>query len=153
MVSNGSRSYGGAQVVSTIFKVAAVLLIVGGIISAISVAHNNSVVGSQNTGGDVVGILGGTVFGAAAVLFFAYVLDLLLGIQQNTIRATVAPSSLSAPVIQRGVHVAPRTTPADQVVTTRRAPAYPEPGWYDDPQGSARTRLWDGREWTDRTQT
>lgn len=31
------------------------------------------------------------------------------------------------------------------------AAAGPAPGWYDDPQGQARLRWWDGQRWTDQT--
>jgi uncharacterized RDD family membrane protein YckC len=31
------------------------------------------------------------------------------------------------------------------------ASAGPAPGWYDDPQGQARLRWWDGQRWTDQT--
>jgi hypothetical protein len=137
MESSESRSYGGAHAVSGIFKFAAVLVLIGGVVSAISLANHNSSIGnSQNTGGEVAGIIGGAIFVAASVLFFAYVLDLLIGIQENTAR-----SALTA------------TSATDFAEPKRRAPVYPEPGWYEDPDGTARARLWDGREWTDRTQT
>jgi hypothetical protein len=139
MASGDSQSFGGAKTVSGIFKIAAVLIIIGGVVSAISLAHHNSTIGnSQNTGGEVVGIIGGTIFAAAAVLFFAYVLDLLIAIQQNTIPSAQA----SAPAV-----------PNPTAQATRRAPVYPEPGWYPDPQGIGRVRFWDGQAWTDRVQT
>jgi uncharacterized RDD family membrane protein YckC len=31
------------------------------------------------------------------------------------------------------------------------SPTGPAPGWYDDPQGQARLRWWDGQRWTDQT--
>jgi hypothetical protein len=141
MATNGSPSYGGARTVSVIFKVFAGLILIGGIISAISVANNNnSTFGdSQNTGGEVVAIIGGAVLGAAAVLFFAYVLDLLLGIQRNTVSVAFASPSAGP----GGIH-----GQSGQVPTLKRAAVFPEPGWYDDPWKISRVRYWDGKEWT-----
>jgi hypothetical protein len=145
MASGRSRSYGGAQTVSVIFKIFAGLILIGGVVSAISVANNNnSTFGySQDTGGEVVAIIGGAVLGAAAVLFFAYVLDLLVGIQRNTVSAAFAPPGAST----GGSH-----GQSGQVSTLQRAAVFPEAGWYDDPWQISRVRYWDGSEWTGRVQ-
>lgn len=45
--------------------------------------------------------------------------------------------------------------PAVQVQSAppqREAPSGPPPGWYNDPQGIAGQRWWDGHVWTDHTQ-
>jgi Protein of unknown function (DUF2510) len=42
--------------------------------------------------------------------------------------------------------------PAEPSPPARRAPVYPEPGWYTDPHGQARVRRWDGTKWTGETQ-
>lgn len=82
------RSYGGARLVSTVFKVVAWLVILGGIIGAF--ATSKSLHGSGATHGHVVavvaGIAVGTILAAASLAFFAYVLDLLIGIASNTAR-------------------------------------------------------------------
>jgi hypothetical protein len=79
-------SYAGAAVVAAVLKVTALLILIGGIILAIrTAAHLHQ---SHTSGGvvlaNVVGIVAGTIVGAAAIAFFAYVLDLLIGIEWNT---------------------------------------------------------------------
>jgi hypothetical protein len=79
-------SYGWAAVVSGVLKVTAWLILIGGIISAITTAVH---LHQSSTSGDVVfstvvGIAAGTIIAAAAIAFFAYVLDLLIGIESNT---------------------------------------------------------------------
>ena len=67
---------------AVVFKVLAWLVIVGGIITAASVGSEHSYIG--NKGVAVVTIIVMTIFTAAAVAFFGYVLDLLLDIRKNT---------------------------------------------------------------------
>lgn len=79
-------SYGWAAVVSGVFKVTAWLVLIGGIISAITTAVH---LHQSSTSGDVVfstvvGIAVGSIIAATAIAFFAYVLDLLIGIESNT---------------------------------------------------------------------
>jgi hypothetical protein len=80
------RGYGGARLVSAVFKVVAWLVILGGIIGA--VATSKSLRDSGATHGHVVavviGIGAGTILAAASLAFFAYVLDLLIAIASGT---------------------------------------------------------------------
>ena len=80
----------------------------------------------STSAGIIVGIIVGSVLTACAMAFFAYVLDLLIDIEGNTYQ--------------------------EQEATDNRLPVYPEPGWYEDPQGIATARYWDGEQWTDSTQ-
>ena len=139
MATGDARSYAGARTVSVIFKIFAGLILLGGIITAISVANDNNnntystLGGSQNTGGEVVAIIAGSVLGAAAVLFFAYVLDLLLGIQRNTVAVVFgAPSGITGGL---------QSHATAQVATPGRAAVFPEPGWYEDPWKLSRVPL------------
>jgi Protein of unknown function (DUF2510) len=133
------RSYGGAYAVAVIFKIASVLIIIGGTASAIELDRDQNYIG--NKGGILLGIIAGTVFTAAAVAFFAYVLDLLIGIERNTFS-----NGPTRPV------EAPRAAPTAPVASPN-IPAFQQPGWYADPQGVFRVRYWDGQRWTERTQS
>jgi Protein of unknown function (DUF2510) len=125
--------------VAGIFKVAAWLIIIAGIGTAIAVDRATNYIG--NKGDAVGGVIAGTIFAAAAVGFFAYVLDLLIGIERNT-------SSGQSPV---GV-ASPQPTPWPAPAASPAVPAFGRAGWYEDPQGLARVRFWDGHGWTDQTQ-
>jgi len=137
--------YGGARTVSTVFKATAWLVLIGGTISAIQAArtlHNSGA--TSNTVTDVVlGIVGGTILTAAAMGFFAYVLDLLVGIEENT------SSSRTGTGQEVGQPSTDHPTPTPDAQHT---PVYPEPGWYSDPNGVARWRYWNGEAWTQQTQ-
>lgn len=132
------RSYGGAYAVAAIFKIASFLIIIGGAVSAVALNRDLNYIGNKNV--LLVGIIAGTVFSAAAVAFFAYVLDLLIGIQRNTLSA-----STTRPV------QTPRPFPTAQTPPPE-VPIFGKPGWYADPQGVFRVRYWDGQAWTERTQ-
>lgn len=136
------RTYGGAQAVAAIFKIASFLVVIGGVLAAAEVDRSQTYIG--NKGPAVVGIVAGTIFTAAAVAFFAYVLDLLIGIERNTFSGRSA-RTVETPPSQPVTSVASVDSP--QVV-----PAFGKPGWYSDPQGLARVRFWDGQAWTDVTQ-
>ena len=142
MSTTTRRTYGGAQAVAGVFKVASFLVLIGGAITAVQFSHDQSYTG--NKGQIEVGIIAGTIFTAAAVAFFAYVLDLLIGIERNT---------------SSGRSARPAEAPSPQPVTSAPSvasppvPAFGKPGWYSDPQGLTRVRYWDGHDWTDQTQT
>jgi hypothetical protein len=79
------RSYAGAHAVSVIFKIVAVLILIGGVAAAIEVHRDlNNFYTGTNTNGLTLWIIAGTIVSASAVAFFAYVLDLLIGIERNT---------------------------------------------------------------------
>jgi Protein of unknown function (DUF2510) len=137
------RMYGGAHAVAVIFKIASIVVILVGVISLADLGSDQTYIGSK--GALYAGIIGGTIFTAAAVAFFAYVLDLLLGIERNTFAAP--DTSGAIPSVPRPTMPAP-SPPA----FSPQAPAFPQPGWYADPQRLARVRYWDGRVWTEQTQ-
>jgi hypothetical protein len=68
----------GAQVVSVIFKGLSAAIILGGLIALTSELSNHTL---TNKGAIATSIIIATVVSAASVLFFAYVLDLLVGIE------------------------------------------------------------------------
>ncbi len=71
---------------STVFKIGAWLVILGGGITAIesaSTLHHSGATG-RNVAAVVVGIVAGSIFAAAALSCFAYVLDLVIDIEWNT---------------------------------------------------------------------
>jgi Protein of unknown function (DUF2510) len=143
MARTSHRIYGGAHAVAVIFKIASILVIIGGIIAVVGFSRNQTYVGDK--GAIYASIIGGTVFTAAAIAFFAYVLDLLIGIERNTFSTPSASSSLvpqPRPIAAEPTHPAPPP----------QGPAFPQPGWYADPQRVARVRYWDGRIWTQQTQ-
>jgi hypothetical protein len=81
----------GAEAVAEVFKFIAVLVLVFGIVGSIVVAvevHKN---GSQGgaVAGIIIGGIAGSIVSAAALGFFAYVLDILMAISWNTYLATV----------------------------------------------------------------
>jgi hypothetical protein len=157
------KAYRGAQTVSVVFKVASGLVLIVGTFSAIGTAkalHNNGTTGGQVTV-VVIGVIGGTILAAAAFAFFAYVLDLLRGIETNTFARPIqvlgsAPiTTASAPMSQIvaptvGARQMVSTPASEDLPTSTRAPVY-EPGWYADPHGVAQGRYWDGHEWTEHT--
>jgi hypothetical protein len=67
----------GAAIVSTVFKVAAWLVLIGGVITAIATYQHLHSEGSSDPVGAAIGVLAGAVLGASAFAFFGYVLDLL----------------------------------------------------------------------------
>jgi hypothetical protein len=75
-------TFNGAQAVAVFFKVTAVVMLIGGVITAAAVGTSHSYTGHK--AGVVIDIIAGTVFTAASVAFFGYVLELLLGIERNT---------------------------------------------------------------------
>ena len=79
MSSRVHRSYGGARAVSTVFKFASIFVIIGGVLVAIQFSHDQLYPG--NNGRAIVGVIAGTIFTAAAVAFFADVLDQFIGIE------------------------------------------------------------------------
>lgn len=80
------RGHPGAEMVSTVFKVVAIVVLIGGIVgsvvSAIELHHHT--VNEGTTVGVLIGGIVGSIIGAATVAFFAYVLDLLMSIDLNT---------------------------------------------------------------------
>jgi hypothetical protein len=86
------RTYRGAKVVSAVFKVVAWLVMVGGIVGAVATSralhHSGATTGHVAAVGFGIGV--GGILVAAAFAFFAYVLDLLIGIATST--DTSAPS-------------------------------------------------------------
>ncbi len=169
------RSYAGAHAVSVVFKIVAFLILIGGAGAAIEVHRDVSeFYTGSNTNGLTFVIIAGTVITASAVAFFAYVLDLLIGIEKNTfpdgtLRAVdvprpVAPTqavSSPPPMVTTPPQVAPRPPQVFSPPVQAPAPQTPppqaqtgqQPGWYPDPQGVYRVRFWDGQRWTDRTQS
>jgi hypothetical protein len=129
MSTPSRRSYGGAHAVAVVFKIGSLVVIVGGVIALANVGSSQFYIGDKGTAD--AGIIAGTIFTAAAIAFFAYVLDLLIGIERNT--TSGSPGNIQAAPPQ--------------------APVFPAPGWYSDPQGVTRVRFWDGQLWTDQTQT
>lgn len=116
------RTYGGASAVSVIFKAASLLVLIGGGISAYETAralHNHGD-SSGTVTGIVIGIIAGTIITAASLAFFAYVLDLLKGIESNTLSNGLL-GGLTAASSQGLV------TPTTPLSGVSRAPAYPEP--------------------------
>jgi hypothetical protein len=138
MSTPSHRTYGGAHAVAGVFKIASFLVIIGGVVALANVGSNQSYIGDK--GPVVAGIIAGTMFTSAAVAFFAYVLDLLIGIERNT------SSGPSARTVE---------TPSPQPIAPTASPLVPafgKPGWYSDPQRVARVRYWDGQVWTDQMQ-
>jgi hypothetical protein len=141
MARTSHRLYGGAHAVAVIFKIASILVIIGGVGAVIEINRDLSYVG--NKGPVVVGIIAGTVFTAAAVAFFAYVLDLLIGIERNTFPGRSAQTVEASP---------PRPMTPVASVASPQLPTLGQPGWYADPDGVSRVRYWDGSGWTSQTQ-
>jgi cytochrome bd-type quinol oxidase subunit 1 len=79
--------YVGAQITSIVFKVFSALCVVAGIVVSFrtDITYNNSV---NNSGLSLIVVLaievGATALGAATFAFFAYVIDLLRGIWEET---------------------------------------------------------------------
>jgi hypothetical protein len=67
----------GAQLVSGVFKVAAWLTLIGGVISAIAAQRHEQAIYASNSALIVTYIVVGSVLTASVFAFFAYVLDLL----------------------------------------------------------------------------
>lgn len=78
MSTTPHRTYGGAHTVAGVFKIASFLVIIGGVVALANAGSNQSYIGDK--GPAVAGIIAGTIFASAAIAFFAYVLDLLIGI-------------------------------------------------------------------------
>jgi hypothetical protein len=76
LLNSGPR-YRGAAIVSTVFKVAAWLVLIGGLIGAVSTYNNLHSSGSSDPVGAAIGVAAGAILGASAFAFFGYVLDLL----------------------------------------------------------------------------
>ena len=175
----------GAKFVSAVFKVVAIVILLGGIIGGIAAANTsnnvNTTFGSTSSGSSggaiAIFIIIAAIIGAASVLFFAYVLDLLMSIDVSTaaagptmvtpnmptssspLTATAIPTpapTLTATAIPTPAHAPTATATATAMPTPahapKRAPVYPEPGWFPDPHGVVRARYWDGQMWTDKTQ-
>src|ERR1700722_7089757 len=157
------RSYGGAPAVSVVFKIVAFLILIGGVGSAIEVHRDVSeFYTGNNTNGLTFVIIAGTIITASAVAFFAYVLDLLIGIEKNTfpdgsMRAVDVPRPMpptqvvsSPPPMQVATppQMAPRPPQVASPPAQSPSPQAPppqaqtsqQPGWYPDPQGVYRVR-------------
>ena len=80
------RGHRGAEVVSSVFKVVALIVLIGGIVASIVTAIELE--GHSANRGVVVGVaiggIVGSIVAAASIGFFAYVLDLLMDIDWNT---------------------------------------------------------------------
>ena len=128
MSTPSHRVYGGAHAVAVIFKIASILVIIGGVISAADLNNDQTYTG--NKGALLAGIIGGTIFTAAAVAFFAYVLDLLIGIERNTFSG--GPSRRMEAMTQRPVASVDLPQVADPppmtVLASPQAPVFPQPG-------------------------
>ncbi len=142
------RMYGGAQAVAVIFKLASIVVIIGGVISLADLSSDQTYIGDKGT--IYAAVIAGTIFTAAAVAFFAYVLDLLLAIERNTFGASGANGAV--PFVPQPTMPAPSMPAPSIPAFSTQAPAFPQPGWYADPQRVARVRYWDGRVWTEQTQ-
>jgi len=161
----------GAKFVSAVFKVVAIVILIGGIIGGIAAANTsnnvNTTFGSTSSGSSggaiAIFIIIAAIVSAASVLFFAYVLDLLMSIDVSTAAAgptmvtpnmPTSPPPLTATAIPTPAptHTATATATATPAHAPKRAPVYPEPGWFPDPHGVVRARYWDGQSWTDKTQ-
>jgi hypothetical protein len=159
----------GAKFVSSVFKVVAIVIVIGGIIGGIAAAKNsnnvNTTFGSNSSGtsGGVIAIfiIIAAIVSAASVLFFAYVLDLLMSIDVGTAAAgptmvtpnmPTSPPPLTATAIPTSAPTHTATATAMPAHAPKRAPVYPEAGWFPDPHGVVRARYWDGQSWTDKTQ-
>jgi hypothetical protein len=140
MENSDEPARAGARFVSGFFKVLAILVVIGGVISAVSVDQrsSDSFASSGNTDGAVFGIIIGSVVASCAILFFAYVLDLLMGIESQTFRSRSHGPAMTLPGA---------ATPSANVNASTAAA-----GWYPDPHGVTRARFWDGQLWTDQTQ-
>ena len=68
----------GPQVVSTTFKVFALIAIVFGFVAILIDLHDH------DTASTFIGLVAGTALSAATLAFFAYVLDLLMDIRSDT---------------------------------------------------------------------
>jgi len=81
----------GPNIVSGVFKMAAIVVLGAGGLAAYGAADGLSALGASHGNAAVVAvaIVAGTIFLAAALLFFAYVLDLLVDIDDD-ILATVS---------------------------------------------------------------
>jgi len=82
----------GARVTAGVFGTLAVLILVGGAISAVAYAkwlHDNTGLSNGQIGAIVVGIVVGTVISASLWAFLAYVLGLLVDIEINTRESAV----------------------------------------------------------------
>lgn len=78
------------------------------------------------------------IIGVGALLGIVGLLLLIIGLVRGS-KSSTAKGAPAAP----GAQVVP--VPA---VSAPSAPTI-QPGWYDDPQGLARLRWWDGQQWTD----
>jgi hypothetical protein len=74
---DNAPTYRWAAVVATVFKVAAWLVLIGGVIGAISTYDHLHSIGASNPFDAAVGVAVGAILGASAFAFFGYVLDLL----------------------------------------------------------------------------
>jgi hypothetical protein len=156
----------GAKFVSSVFKVVAIVILVFGIIGGIAEAsssNNVSTLGttSSNNGEAAILIFIAAVISSASVLFFAYVLDLLMAIDESTAaagptmvmhNAPISPLPLAATATPTPTPIQAATAMPMPAPAPKRAPVYPEAGWFPDPYGITRARFWDGQTWTDKTQ-
>jgi hypothetical protein len=76
------KNFSGARPVAGVFHVLAWIVIIGGVVAALTAYRQLHGNGSSNSDVAVVGgsILGGTIFTAAVLAFFGYVLELLVAI-------------------------------------------------------------------------
>jgi len=80
------RAHRGAKIVSTVFKIGAWLVVLGGVFGAVAmnkVLHDHGTTGSR-VAEILAGIVAGSIVIAAALGFFAYVLALLIEISSTT---------------------------------------------------------------------
>jgi hypothetical protein len=76
----------GPRAVATVFKVAAFLALLGGMFSSVYTGGNLATSSSLSTGSVIsisIGIAIGAILVAAALAFFAYMLELLLDIRES----------------------------------------------------------------------
>lgn len=126
------RTYSAATVVSGVFKAFTWLTLLGGIGSAVGTAetlHHNGT-SSGEIAGTVVGIIFGSILIAASLAFFAYVLDLLIGIEWNTyLTKSAGGQQFNGSVV-----------PPPPVAVTAQTTVPHGPGSYVDPFGTPGVR-------------
>jgi hypothetical protein len=74
----------GIPIAAWVFKVTAILVVLGGLVSALEVAWHDQSLSNAAQGWVILGIVVGTALAASSFAFFGYVLDLLNAVEVNT---------------------------------------------------------------------
>jgi hypothetical protein len=109
-VDAGANRFSTAVRIAAVFRIAAVLTLVGGVLAtvagAINLGQQTDALGTHlNSGSSIVGFAVGGILaslvGAAFFAFFAYVLEILVGLYTQTRRLRIAMEHVQPPAVER----------------------------------------------------